>query len=1422
MGIVNYPDDPASLSQFGAVDYTPKEEIAPDTMTIIGAAFRQDNMVGSMSSNKMAGVDTATREDGFTGDVMWKELQGTRYEQTWDRFAKVHNRIAFNALKSQIDMEDEDRRNLDAGGWTATAAGFGASLFDLPTLIPGGEFVTGVRIGRAALMTGARTAVAGALGAGASELALQASQQTRPLSESAISIGAGAFFGGVLGSGVGALMSHAERRAALSTVERIMADPGNPNAYDEFREGVADGVAQAGSPQAAGAQAVPGPVLDDYAIGKGAKWVGAAQAQLNPLLRGSHSPSPVIRQIMANTAETGYYIEKNARGEGNIAVESAVKEWDRGAVAKALKTTRQMWQDARKQGLDMTAEEFRTATAKAMRRGDEGAHDAVSKAASFWRSALFDPLKEYAIKEGRLPADVDVKTATSYLSRLWNSPRLTAEEARFKEIVRPWIDEQISQLEFKSEEIRLGNKIVDSDKAMDAHDRLSRKVQGIEDRLAERTGSRQRRTDDLTKLRQDRLDVLKVRAPAPLVTMLRGADENAIMVDAVKQARAAAKSAGKKQPFADRSPVLALIKKKGGVRVGSKLDRELRAMDVTPQTHPGLFIKKGGIGDVDNFVHSEDEMFASLPSDGAGYVDPVSVMESIRNELGGNPLRTADEEAAAAAHENIDQIASEWLDRVGLPANATVKQVRDHIARVHAAERNTEGLDTRISRFERELDEFDQATESIGNEHAISKTEMETAGEHLQALEEEIGKMSDLANTSPRVKLVVDYATTKRDLFKAKLSERSLRKRVDALRRMDAEGRANEAMLSELAAKSIDLDRLRASIEGLKAKADKLEPMVPKVKQEIPDFVSPADRADYVNGIVNDIHTTLTGRAKQGMTSYDMVMSDRGPMKERTFNIPDHLIEDFLEHDIELIGRRYARVMATDIELSRMDRRLGGTGDPTLKSQVDRARTDYLRLREGVMASALDQKEKAKALKTLTAREKSDIEDLAGVRDLLRGQYEVGSQHTNYARVLRVVQAFNYVRSLGGVLAASATDAARPAMVNGFGRYISEGIVPLFNNLEAVKLAVGDGELAGAVTERTLQSRIASMAELADPYSSNSPFERFIDNMSSTFSKLTFLPWWNDFHKSIASVLTQNRVLKNAQMDYGALDAAERRYMGFIGIEQDMAGRIAKQFEQFGQVEGNVHIPGLEHWTDIDARRAFSAAINKDVDTVIVTKSVADVPLLAHTPTGRALIQFRSFAIASNQRVLMRGLQEGPRSFIQGTLAMMVLGMAAYWFKTKESNRELTNNMGTLVAEGLDRAGVFPLAFEINNTWEKLGAPGFYEVASRIGKKVDPNADKRAPASRYANRDAFGALLGPSFQLGTDVAQMLGIPARTLTALTDGDPSTVPDLKKQDIDRISKMIPFATLPYWRWIMEGGFGLDDYGIKPSLKRAVDAQ
>ena len=1108
---------------------------------------------------------------------------------------------------------------------------------------------------------------------------------------------------------------------------------------------------------------------------------------------------------MADITETGFYIEKNTRGEGNIAVESAVKYWDRGVLTKGLEQQNQIYRDARKTGLNMTPTAFREEVSRAMRRGDVGPNEAISKAASAWRNTLFDPLKDQAIEVGLLPADVNVKTATSYLTRIWNSRKLNAQEVRFREVVRPWLSDQIDQIQFKADEIRIGNRIVDADEQREALDRVTGRLDTLEERLAERTAVRGRKMGALENMRQQRASALTERAPAQLVAALRNLDETQSMVQAVKDARAANRSANRKRSFSERSPVLSIIRSKGGVRIGSKLDRELRGLDVTPKTNPGLFRKDSGLGDVDNFVKSEHDVLADLPEDGAGYADPISVMEAIRDELAGRPLRTVDEAAAEEFAENIDRVASEWLERVGLDPNATVRQVREFIDGVRRAEQNVDGLDSRISRFEQEIEEFDAVTDRLAGERRITEAEAKPLQQALDELEVELDQVADLANASPRVSLVVDYATTKRDLFKAKLAQRTTRRRVEALRRLEAEGTATDDMLAELRAKEIELGRSDAAIDGLKAKADKLEPMVPKVKQEIPEFINDADRADYIDGILDDIFSTLTGRASQGMPSYDMTIAARGPLKDRTFNIPDEVIEEFLEQDIELIARRYARVMAADVELARK------FGSPTMKEQIDGIAADYARLRDGVRASDMSPAAKEKELSRLASREKSDVEDVAGMRDVLRGQYKLDSQHTNFARVLNAAMAFNYIRILGGVWFSSLSDAYRPAMVNGLGRYMNEGLKPLMTNLKAVKMSVHDAKIMGAVTERMLQSRLATMAELADPYAQNTPFERFLQNSTAVFSKLTLLPWWNDMQKSITSVLVQNRVLKNALRDFDGLDASEMKYMGFVGIDRFMAERIARQFQEFGQVEGNVHIPGIERWTDDGARRAFAAALNKDVDGTIVTKGMGDVPLFMNTPGGRAIGQFKSFSLASHQRMLMRGLQEGPGSVMTGFLGMATLGAMVYWLKQVETGREISDNPGTWIAEGLDRSGVMSIGFEINNTFEKLGGPGIYTGMAALF----PDRSQEAPASRYATRNAFGAMLGPTFQLGTDATNLAGLGVQAMRGTADPTPG--------DVSTMFNMVPGRSLPFWRWLIDGGFGLQNSstfrGFRPEAQDAV---
>jgi hypothetical protein len=127
------------------------------------------------------------------------------------------------------------------------------------------------------------------------------------------------------------------------------------------------------------------------------------------------------------------------------------------------------------------------------------------------------------------------------------------------------------------------------------------------------------------------------------------------------------------------------------------------------------------------------------------------------------------------------------------------------------------------------------------------------------------------------------------------------------------------------------------------------------------------------------------------------------------------------------------------------------------------------------------------------------------------------------------------------------------------------------------------------------------------------------------------------------------------------------------------------------------------------------------------------------------------------------------------------------------------------IAEGLDRSGIFSLAFEVNNTFEKLGGPGAYRLAAGLGQAVVPGADAAAPASRFATRTAFAGLMGPTFDLGERASRVGAIGFRAMNGEFD--------MTGGDIGDIRRMTPFASLPYWRWFIDGM-------LVPDLQEAVN--
>ena len=552
-----------------------------------------------------------------------------------------------------------------------------------------------------------------------------------------------------------------------------------------------------------------------------------------------------------------------------------------------------------------------------------------------------------------------------------------------------------------------------------------------------------------------------------------------------------------------------------------------------------------------------------------------------------------------------------------------------------------------------------------------------------------------------------------------------------------------------------------------------------------PDAVNDADLKDYIENVVTGVFNNLTGKGK-GDTPEWLVPVTRGPLKERTFNIPDELVEDFLENDMEAILRRYTRTMGAEVELA------DKFGRADMKNQFEDIAHEY----EGLRARATTPEERQR----LTKAEERDVRNLSAFRDMIRGTYRAAEEASDWSKVTRAALTWNYIRLLGGVTLSSLTDASRFVAVHGVRATMREALPALVKGVKAAEISRSDAKALGAVTERVLQSRLASLADLNDPYAYGSRFERFLSNASNAFSRATGLGWWNDKLKTIASIMTQNRMMRNA-LDWSGASKAERAYMAYLGIDEDMAQRIAGQFRRHGMEDDGIYGANVSAWDDEAAVRAWGAALNKDVDRTIVTKGVADTPLWMKSNWGKLIMQFKSFGLASHQRVLIAGLQERPHRLAEMMVMSSALGMLVGYLKyiergdVDEANR-LLENPGLWVAEGLDRSGILSIPFEISNTAEKLGVPGIVTAAQTIAGDKDAGGQ----ASRYASRGKLGAVLGPSAGLFEDIAQIA-------QQMTNGD------LKKSGANAIIRQFPGATLPIARTAIH-------VVAKPRLHEAVD--
>ena len=127
----------------------------------------------------------------------------------------------------------------------------------------------------------------------------------------------------------------------------------------------------------------------------------------------------------------------------------------------------------------------------------------------------------------------------------------------------------------------------------------------------------------------------------------------------------------------------------------------------------------------------------------------------------------------------------------------------------------------------------------------------------------------------------------------------------------------------------------------------------------------------------------------------------------------------------------------------------------------------------------LDPIKDKKQIAKLNKQRKSDDEDIAGMRDRIRGVYGFEGD-TVFTRMMRASRNLNYLRLLGGVTISSFPDLARVFMAEGFANTFKNGIVPLAKNLKNFKIAADEAKRYGVGIDALLSERGRAIADVQD------------------------------------------------------------------------------------------------------------------------------------------------------------------------------------------------------------------------------------------------------------------------------------------------------------------------------------------------------
>ncbi|NRF12280.1 hypothetical protein [Agrobacterium pusense] len=459
----------------------------------------------------------------------------------------------------------------------------------------------------------------------------------------------------------------------------------------------------------------------------------------------------------------------------------------------------------------------------------------------------------------------------------------------------------------------------------------------------------------------------------------------------------------------------------------------------------------------------------------------------------------------------------------------------------------------------------------------------------------------------------------------------------------------------------------------------------------------------------------------------------RGPLASREFMIPDEMIREFLDTDIERTLQQFLDTIVPDILLTER------FGDVDMTEAFRKLRDEHAALSEGAKSE--------KARGKLKAQYDASVADLAAIRDRVRGTYgnTTDPRMRFWGRMAMNAMKANQITDMGGVVLASIPDLAGPIFHYGLTgplKHQFNPLVKLFGSKEMKDLAKGSKEelrALGIGVETVLQARNAAISDVFDKmHGPTNRFERGLDKASNAFFIANLLSPWTDAMQRIAGTTAMDQFSRAVEASAaGKVSKAQARKLAEAGIDGTMAQRIWAEMssENGSSVIDGVRLSNSGEWKDTGARDAWEGAIARDVDMMVISPGQEKSLMPSRNPAVALLLQYKTFIMAASERILFRGLQARDAQVLQGFVAVTALGMIGEYAYSIASGRDTPASTGDWIKAGLSRSGALGWIEEANAIGAKWtgGTTDMYRAIGAEGH-----------GSRYQSREKLGILLGPT------------------------------------------------------------------------------